>query len=64
MEKGLGEREMRRFYDINTEEIVTEEQLARELAELQTEDHEHDGLTLDEFIDNCLTIHNGTLEEI
>ena len=55
---------MRRFYDINTEEIVTEEQLARELAELQTEDHEHDGFTLDEFIDNCLTIHNGTLEEI
>ncbi len=54
---------MRRFYDINTEEIVTEEQLARELAELQKEDHEHDGLTLDEFIDNCLTIHNGTLEE-
>ena len=55
---------MRKFFDINTEEILTEDDLARELAELQKQDHEHDGWTLEDYIYNCLTIHNGTLEEI
>ena len=55
---------MRKFYDINTEEILTEDDLARELAELQKVDHEHDGWTVNDFIYNCLTINNGTLEEI
>lgn len=55
---------MRKFYDINTEEIVTEDDLARELEALKQEDHEHDDVTLEEFINNCLTIHNGTLEEV
>ena len=55
---------MRKFYDINTEEIVTEEDLARELEELKLEDHEHDDVILEDYINNCLTIHNGTLEEV
>ena len=54
----------RKFFDYNTEEILTEEDLAKELEELKKEDHEHDGMTLEEYINNCLTIHNGTLEEI
>ena len=55
---------MRRFYDINTEEIVTEDDLARELAALKLEDHEHYDVTLEDYINNCLTHNNGTLEEI
>ena len=55
---------MRKFYDTNSEEILTEDDLAMELAELQQQDHEHDGWTLEDYINNCLTIHNGTLEEI
>lgn len=55
---------VRKFYDINTEEVVTEEQLARELEVLKTEDHEHDGWTLEDYITNCLTRNNGTLEEV
>ena len=55
---------MRKFRDINTEEILTEDDLARELKALQQEDHEHDGWTLEDYITNCLTIHNGSLEEI
>lgn len=54
----------RKFFDIETREILTEDDLARELAELQKQDHEHDGWTLEDYIYNCLTIHNGTLEEI
>ena len=55
---------MRKFRDINTEEILTEDDLARELEALKKEDHEHDGWTLEDYIHNCLTIHNGSLEEI
>lgn len=55
---------MRKFYDINTEEVLTEEDLARELEVLKLEDNEHDGWTLEDYINNCLTINNGTLEEI
>lgn len=55
---------MRLFYDIETKEIVSEKDLARELEELKKENHEHDGWTLDDYIENCLTIHNGTLVEI
>ena len=55
---------MRKFFDINTEEIVTEDDLARELEELKKEDHEHDDVTIEDYINNCLTINNGTLEEV
>lgn len=55
---------MRIFYDINTHEILTEVDLARELEELKKENHEHDNFTLEDYIINCLTINNGTLEEV
>lgn len=54
----------RLFYDTNTGEVLTDDDLARELAELQKQDHEHDGWTLADYIYNCLTINNGTLEEL
>ena len=55
---------MRRFYDINIEEILTEDDLAMELEELKKDGFEHEDITLEEYINNCLTIHNGTLEEV
>ena len=55
---------MRKFYDTNTMEIITEDELARELEELKKKDFEHDDVTLAEYINNCLTINNGILEEI
>lgn len=57
-------KQKRKFFDFHTEEILTEDDLARELEELKKEDHEHDGITLEEYINNCLTINNGTLEEL
>ena len=60
---GYRKRE-RKFYDIETKEIVTEDDLARELEELKQSGFEHDDITLAQYINNCLTINNGTLEEI
>ena len=55
---------MRKFYDIYMAEIVTEDELAKELEELKKDGFEHDDVTLEEYINNCLTIHNGSLEEL
>lgn len=54
---------MRKFFDIETREIITEEVLA-ETLELLKEDDDYKDITLGQYINNCLTINNGTLEEI
>jgi hypothetical protein len=55
---------MRYFYDVETMQTISESELARELEELKKEDFEHDDVTLEEYINNCLTRNNGTLEEV
>lgn len=56
---------MRKFFDIETKEIMTEEVLAETLEELKECDHDTYGdITLAQYINNCLTINNGTLMEV
>lgn len=54
---------MRYFIDIESGELITEDVLA-ETLELLKEDDDYKDITLAQYINNCLTIHNGTLEEI
>lgn len=59
---------MRRWYDIEQQEIVTEAQLYQEFLNAQAADPDneagHRDLTFDEYIHICLTIENGTLEAL
>lgn len=53
----------RLWLDIETGELVTEAQLRREFIELQEDaDSEYGEVTFEQYINNCLTINNGTLE--
>jgi hypothetical protein len=55
----------RKFFDTETREIITEDVLAATLEELKECDPDTYGdITLGQYINNCLTINNGTLEEI
>ncbi len=59
------EERTRRFFDIETREIITEEVLAETLEELKECDPGTYGdITIGQYINNCLTINNGILEEI
>ena len=51
------------YRDIETGETVTLEQLRAEYTDAM-QDGTHDAMTFAEFIDNCLTAHNGTLDPI
>ncbi len=58
-------QQTRKFFDTETREIITEDVLAATLEELKECDPDTYGnITLAQYINNCLTIHNGTLEEI
>ena len=53
---------MKKYYDIETEEIITEEDLEKEYNDLKkTGDTE--AATFNDYLINC-TSKNGTLEEI
>lgn len=54
---------MRYFYDIEGKEIITEEQLYKEYKEMQNEQPENYDYSFSDYISNCLTCNNGTLEE-
>ena len=54
---------MRKFYDVDRDEIITIQQLGKEYAEIKAVGGT-DSETFDEYIINCLTYNNGTLEEI
>ena len=55
----------RKFFDTEIREIITEDVLAATLEELKECDPDTYGdITLGQYIDNCLTINNGTLEEV
>lgn len=56
---------MRKFRDIETGKIVTEEQLAEEYtSKLGEQPETYKDMTLTQYINNCMTRNNGTLEEI
>ncbi len=54
---------MRKFYDVDRDETITIEQLEKEYNEIKAIGGT-DSETFDEYIINCLTYNNGTLEEI
>ena len=55
----------KKYFDIETREIITEEVLAETLEELKECDpNTYGNITLAQYINNCLTINNGTLEEV
>lgn len=51
------------FRDIETDETITAEQLYKEYLDA-LQDGEHGGILFSEYVWNCLTINNGTLEAI
>lgn len=56
---------MRTFRDIEAQKIVTEAELAKNYARDVTDDPEtYKDITFGQYINNCLTSSNGTLEEI
>ncbi len=52
-----------RYHDIETDEIVTEEQLKKEY-QFQLESGTIDEMTFAEYVHNSLTTYNGALEII
>lgn len=50
------------FKDIESGETITLEQLEKEYYMLKLEDPESYDYSFDEYINNCLTRNNGTLE--
>ena len=65
LQKAGYRKRTRKFFDIETREIITEEVLAETLEELRECDPDTYGdITLGQYINNCLTINNGTLEEV
>jgi len=62
---GMVETKTRKFFDIEIREIITEDVLSDTLEELKECDPDTYGdITLGQYINNCLTINNGTLEEV
>lgn len=56
---------MRYFHDIESREIISETELLEEFLRLAEENpSEYGNITFGQFLNNCLTINNGTLEEI
>ena len=54
---------MRTFYDTEYDEYITFEQLDREYAELKAS-RQTEAESLKDYISNCMTYNNGTLEEV
>lgn len=52
------------FVDIESGDVVTKNQLFSEYSAFQAEDPEEYSFTFEEYIKNCLTSNNGTLEKI
>lgn len=52
-----------KFYDVETKETITIEQLYNEFKQLQTEQPEEYNYNFNQYILNC-TDKNGTLQEI
>lgn len=56
---------MREFYDIDSNQFITETELLEEFLEVsKANPTEYKGVTFGQYINNCLTINNGTLMEV
>ena len=53
-----------KYYDIESGEIITIEQLFEEYKQNQKAYHDEFNYSFDEYVNNCLTSHNVTLEII
>lgn len=53
---------MKRFYDIESDTVISEKGLEKEFEELRKEDPCTHDYTFAECAYNCMTDHNGTLE--
>ena len=51
------------YYDINAEEYITESDLFEEYEDY-LDNPESENINFAQFINNCLTINNGTLERV
>ena len=54
---------MRTFHDIEYDEYITFEQLEREYEELKAQ-RQTEAETFSDYVSNCMTYNNGTLEEV
>ena len=54
---------MRNFLDVKNGDIITE-QVLMETLDLLKEDPKYKDITLEQYINSCLTINNGNLEEV
>lgn len=52
------------FYDIESGEYITLETLYSEYLTMQKEQPDEYNYSFTEYINNCLTVNNGTLEKI
>ena len=60
-----GVRQMRDFFDTESRRIITETELLDEFLKLGQENPtEYGNITFGQYLNNCLTINNGTLEEV
>ena len=56
---------MRSFFDIEARQFISETELLQEFVRLSQENPtEYGNITFGQYLNNCLTINNGTLEEI
>ena len=55
---------MQKFHDIESNEIITKFQLLEEFENLKKENPSEFAYSFPEYIENCLTINNGTLERV
>lgn len=56
---------MRDFFDTESRKILTETELLDEFLKLSQENPtEYGNITFGQYLNNCLTINNGTLEEV
>lgn len=51
------------YYDIEREEYLTEKDLRNEYEDY-LEEQDNDRITFEQFVNNCLTTNNGTLEKV
>lgn len=56
---------MRFFFDTESREIISESKLLEEFLKLAKENPtEYEDVTFGQYLNNCLTINNGTLIEV
>lgn len=56
---------MRSFFDIEARQFISETELLQEFVRLSQENPaEYGNITFGQYLNNCLTINNGTLMEV